>query len=114
MVATYTIALCDIANAQRPPIGSVEPFKHELSAYYSCNAKIASVVWQQPGDPMSLAVAARGTCQSEEAALALAMRRGRSVRFAEEMIKEARRVVVERNAASIVKYRARKAWQDTR
>lgn len=40
--------------------------------------------------------------------------RGRTVRFAEEMLKHARSVVLERNAASIVKYRAREALKEIR
>ena len=91
------------------PSGSIEPFKKELAAYYDCNAKGAMVVWRQQGDPVSLATAVRGICQTEEAALQKAMVRGRTVRFAESMIRHARRVVLERTAADIVKYRAREA-----
>jgi hypothetical protein len=58
--------------------GSNEPksvaYKAEMNSYVRCNMVSARDIAKQPGDPLSLAVAAQGMCSSEEAAVTRAIR----------------------------------------
>lgn len=47
----------------------IESFRPLLRDYYVCNRSASKIVSTQPGDPISLAVAARNICRSEEANL---------------------------------------------
>jgi len=47
----------------------LERWQPQLRDYLACNKNMSRVVAAQPGDPMSLAVAARNLCSSNEATL---------------------------------------------
>src|SRR5947209_3511636 len=46
-----------------------ESWKPLLKEYSACNRNASRIVATQPGDPMSLAIAARNLCRSDEANL---------------------------------------------
>ena len=80
-------------------------FQKELEVYYTCNAKHARTVAGQEGDPVSLGIAVRGMCHREEANLGQILARSRGPQRAQGLLNEARKVVLERNAALIVNER---------
>jgi hypothetical protein len=47
----------------------LETWKPQAAEYFACNRKASMVVASQPGDPTSLAIAARSICGSVEAKL---------------------------------------------
>ena len=75
----------------------------ELKAYYACNANHARTLARQDGDPVSLSIAARGMCHRELSRLGDALIRVRAASTADSLLSFARKVVLERNAAVIVR-----------
>lgn len=90
------------------PVGETAalPFDVEGKAYYACNHRAARHVASQPGDPLSLGIAARGMCSADEAVLIEALRRSYEPGRALRMLERVRANVAEFNATTIVKARA--------
>jgi adenylate kinase len=85
-------------------------FKPQLNKYSECNEHAAKAIAFQQGDPVSLALAARGLCARFELELEHAIKNayGDIVLPSDvsNVIEQARQNVLERNAAEIVAYRA--------
>jgi hypothetical protein len=91
--------------------GSVDKgsaYKAQLDGYMACNLSASKVVSTQAGDPMALAIAARGLCGKEELALMQAVQGSHSPTAANRIIEMFRTRMVEENVTSIVTLRARR------
>ena len=80
----------------------------EMKAYVFCNLKAARFIAHQPGDRVSLAIAARGMCGKEDGVIAIAIQRTYSTpEVALKILASTRNGQVEVNAAEIVRERER-------
>jgi hypothetical protein len=79
-----------------------------MAKYAECNTKAARGIASHPGDPLSLATAARGICLSVEAELWKNLRNAHAdyPEVANRAIERARQTILEHNAAEIVSVRA--------
>ena len=82
-------------------------YSSEMEAYIVCNLQASKAVSSQPGDPMSLAVAARGLCGNEELALNRAIDAAYRPDLALKIRDRLKMRTIEQNTTSIVTYRAR-------
>jgi hypothetical protein len=78
-----------------------------LREYILCNNAASRVVAPQQGDPISLAVAARGLCAKEEVALLNELKATKSEGAAYALLNGYKDAATESNTTEIVKARAR-------
>jgi hypothetical protein len=80
-----------------------------LREYSACNRNASRIVAVQPGDPISLAVAARNLCRSDEVKLRNAIYAAYSDNpsFGMEAMEKIRKSILENNTGEIVAYRAK-------
>jgi hypothetical protein len=115
-LATDQIKAKELAK-QYPPQAQFaqrdETFKPVLDQYSNCNRTAAKGVAFQQGDPVSLALAARGLCAKFEIELKDAIKQAYGdILLSSDLnqqVENARQIMLERNAAEIVAYRAAKA-----
>jgi hypothetical protein len=81
-------------------------FGRELDDYIRCNANASRMIAAQPGDPISLAISARGICLRAETTLSEAIFAVHRPELARKLIEQTRESAVEVNASTIVKTRA--------
>jgi hypothetical protein len=82
----------------------------QLDKYAQCNNAASKGVASQQGDPLSLAVAARALCASTELELEKALHTAYgSITTSDTVFEQARKTVLEHNAAVIVAARAARA-----
>jgi hypothetical protein len=86
-----------------------ESWKPQLREYNACNRTASRIVATQPGDPMSLAIAARNLCRSDEANLQKAIYAAYSDNpsFGMKAMEKVRKSVLENNTGEIVAYRVK-------
>lgn len=92
--------IAELAQAQ------MAAYDIELRAYSVCNAKAAGQFAHQPGDPLTLAIAAKGSCGPEAGVLVKAMIQTVGVESANRRMRGYERTTIEGNAALIAKLRA--------
>lgn len=83
----------------------VDATKVERLDYLRCNQAAAQTVARLEGDPVSLAIAARGMCINAEIALKKAAIAAHGSQLASKMIDIARKIAADNNTAIIVKER---------
>jgi hypothetical protein len=88
-----------------------ETWRPQLREYKICNKKASQVVASQPGDPISLAMAARNLCRSQEQDLrrAIYAAYADNPNFGIEALETVRKSAIEDNTGEIVAYRAKAA-----
>jgi hypothetical protein len=86
----------------------LESYKPLSRSYFVCNRSASKIVSTQPGDPVSLAVAARSICRSEEANLREAVRAAYAddPKFGMDSMERFRAKALENNTGDIVAARA--------
>ena len=82
----------------------LETWKPQLREYFSCNRNASQVVAAQPGEPTSLAVAARNICREAEASLQKAIYAAHSdnPKFGTDALEKMRKKALENNTGDIV------------
>jgi hypothetical protein len=85
-----------------------QSYKAEMDAYMACNLAASKKVAPQSGDPVSLAIAARGMCAQEDVAYMYALMRQHRPQLAVQIMDRARERMIEFNASIIVSVRARR------
>ena len=87
----------------------LERWKPLLAPYKACNRNASRLVAMQPGDPISLAVAARSLCKTEEANLRKAIYSAytNTPSFGIDTMEKVRKVILENNTGEIVASRAK-------
>ncbi|MBX9840276.1 MAG: hypothetical protein K2Z80_00555 [Xanthobacteraceae bacterium] len=100
IISCLVLSACQTASGQSDKPAS-------LDAYISCNLAAARRVAGQPGDPISLAVAARGICLRQERQLSEELIATKGELRAHRVLQVYREGMLEANTAEIVKMRAR-------
>jgi hypothetical protein len=80
-------------------------YRPEIENYVDCNMSASRKVGKQPGDPVSLGLAARGMCVREDLALLDALRRQHRPDVAIQKMDGYRARTLEANASDIVRTR---------
>lgn len=97
-------------KAQQQGNARLADWQPYLNKYVECNLHASKGIASQQGDPLSLAVAARGLCSSTEADLDKALHNAYpSLSTYHAAIENARKTILEHNAAAIVAARAARA-----
>jgi hypothetical protein len=99
----FVLGACTTASQDR--VGS---YGAEMDAYILCKGTAARKIALQSGDPLSLAVAARGMCSQEDAALLQALLRTHRPQVAMQIMDRSRQRLVDFNASIIVDARSKR------
>ena len=105
LLALWTGILCLASLAQN----TTNAFDRELKKYVHCNVTASRSIARQEGDLISLALAARGMCIREHAALSTALRRVYQPALVLRLLDRARSRQLESNAAAIAVVRQSKS-----
>lgn len=104
VIAISTALLC-ASCAPTAGQDKTSTYGAEMNAYIACNVYAARSIAKQTGDPLSLAVAARGMCPKEDHVLHQALLRAHRPAIATEIMSRTRTRILDGNAAAIVSVR---------